>query len=493
MTTARASVATAGVPVPPTPGMPGYGAPGMLGHGAPGPVARGTATPQPPVQPPAPAGTPRPVRQPGVIGGVHVTQIVLWQVAIALVLASLGRHIALIISAAAVAFFILIFTAVRIRGRWVYQLIGLRLSYMSRPRALVTSAHADRRSELLRFVVPGAKATSVETDEYEVGVLDHVGGAAAIIEIATEPSLVVERPVALPSPAALLPPHDPDAPPVSLQLLLQAVPAPTLTAVSVGAASSYYALTNGSVPSQRRAWLVLQLAHSAGYSSDQIGQGVGNSVRRLVRRLRHEGISARPLDREEALSVLAGMAHLNASTIETSAAVAAAATGATIDIRAIMARSGADAGNHMAPLAQEHWDVWWSESIAQASFVIRRWPSLDSAAGQQLISQLTSVPSLGTTVSLATRRVPPKQLEQPAPDKPGFVKKPGRPQQAPHHQDDVTVELTVRIAAPNQQRLASVSSALVERAKQCGARLERLDGQQVRGVAATLPLGGFLP
>ncbi len=423
------------------------------------------------------------------LGGIHVTQIVLWQVAVAMVVASLGRHIAILIAASVVAFGILVFTAIRVKGRWVYQWLGLRLSYLSRPRALVTGAHADRRSELLAFVQPGAKADSVETDEYEVGVLDHVGGAAAIIEIATESSLVTERPVTIPSPAALLPPHDPDAPPVSLQLLLQAVPAPTLTAVSVSAASSYYALTNGSVPSQRRAWLVLQLAHSAGYSTDQIRQGVGNSVRRLVRRMRQEGISARPLDREESLSTLAGLAHLNASTIETSAAVAAAATGATIDIRAIMARSGADQGGNLTPLAQEHWDVWWSESIAQACFVIRRWPSLDSAAGRQLISQLTSVPSLGTTVSLAARRVPPPQFERSAPDKKNN-RKPEKPQ--PHH-DDVTVELTVRIAAPNPQRLSSVSSALADRARKCGARLERLDGQQARGVAATLPLGGFLP
>ncbi|MGH3648596.1 MAG: type VII secretion protein EccE [Micromonosporaceae bacterium] len=427
------------------------------------------------------------------MGGVHATQIVLWQAAIAFVLASLGRHMAVTIAAVVVAGLILIFTAIWYRGRWVYQWIGLRLSYLSRPRALVTGAHADRRSELLGFVQPGATADTVETDEYEIGVLDHIGGAAAIIEIATESSLVVERPVSLPSPASLLPPHDPDAPPVSLQLLLQAVPAPTLTAVSVSAASSYYALTNGSVPSQRRAWLVLQLGHSAGYSSEQMRQGVGNSVRRLVRRLRQEGISARPLDREEALSTLANLAHLNASTIETSAAVAAAATGATIDIRAIMARSGVDPHGSLTPLVQEHWDVWWSESIAQACFVIKRWPSLDTPAGQHLISQLTSVPSLATTVSLASRRVPPPAMEPPRPDKRDERKPDRNPPKPAVHADEVTVELTVRIAAPNVQRLASVSNALAERAKKCGARLERLDGQQARGVAATLPLGGFLP
>lgn len=446
---------------------------------APTAVARGTATPYQKTPQPAPVGSPRPVRRPGMLGGVHVTQIVLWQVAAALVVATLGRHIALTVSAAAVALVILAFTAVRVRGRWAYQVVGQRLTYLSRPRALVAGTHADRRSELLAFVQPGATAGSVEVREYEVGLLDHTAGTAAIIEIATESSLVVERAVTLPSPAALLPPHDPDAPPVSVQLLLQAVPAPTLTAASVNAASSYYALTNGAVPSQRRAWLVLQLGHSAGYSARQIQQAVGNSVRRLVRRLRRDGISARPLDREEALSTFAGLAHLNASTIETSAAVAQAATGATIDLRAVMARTGADPQTSLTPLAQEHWDVWWSESIVQTCFVVRRWPNLDTTAGQQLISQLTSVPSLATTVSLAARRVPPPSLESDSPDS--------------SLSDEVTIELAVRIAAPNPQRLASVSKALVQRARSCGARLSRLDGQQVRGVAATLPLGGFLP
>jgi len=421
------------------------------------------------------------------VGGIHVTQIVLWQVAVALVLAALGRHLALTVSAGVIALVILLLTAVRVRGRWAYQVIGLRLSYLSRPRALLAGTHADRRSELLAFVQPGAKPDSVEIREYEVGLLDHVAGTAAIIEIATESSLVVERPVALPSPATLLPPHDPDAPPVNIQLLVQAVPAPTLTAASVSAASSYYALTNGAVPSQRRAWLVLQLGHSAGYSTEQIRQAVGNSIRRLVRRLRRDGIPARPLDREEALSTFAGLAHLDTSTIETSAAVSQAATGATIDLNAVMARTGADPQTSLTPLAQEHWDVWWSESIVQTCFTVRRWPGLNSPAGQQLISQLTSVPSLATTVSLAVRRVPPPVLES--------DRKPDRPanRQSPSHPDQVTVELVVRIAAPNPQRLASVSKALVARARSCGARLSRLDGQQIRGVAATLPLGGFLP
>jgi type VII secretion protein EccE len=423
------------------------------------------------------------------LGGIHVTQIVLWQVAAALVLATLGRHVALTASAGVVALVILLFTAVRVKGRWAYQVVGLRLSYLSRPRALLAGSHADRRGELLAFVQPGAKPDSVETREYEVGLLDHVAGTAAIIEIASESSLVVERPVALPSPASLLPPHDPDAPPVSIQLLIQAVPAPTLTAASVSAASSYYALTNGAVPSQRRAWLVLQLGHSAGYSTQQIRAAVGNSVRRLVRRLRRDGISARPLDREEALSAFANLAHLDASTIETSAAVAQAATGASIDLRAVMARTGADPQTSLTPLAQEHWDVWWSESVVQTCFVARRWPSLDTPAGQQLISQLTSVPSLATTVSLAVRRVPPPQLES---DRAG-TDQVSRRQPAQSHPDEVTVELAVRIAAPNPQRLASVSKALVARARSCGARLSRLDGQQIRGVAATLPLGGFLP
>ena len=475
MTTARASVATATVPAPPAPPM------------------RGTATPQPPHRPATPAGRPRAIKRPGVIGGVAATQIVLWQAAIALVVATLGRHVVLIVVAAVVAAVILALTAIRVRGRWLYQWIGLRLTYLSRPRALVTGAHADRRSELLRFLQPGATADSVETDEYEIGVLDHIGGAAAIIEIATESGLVVEQPVSLPSPATLLPPHDPEAPPVSLQLLVQAVPSPTLTAVSVSAASSYYAMTHGSVPAQRRAWLVLQLGHSAGYPTDQIRQGVGNSARRLVRRLRQEGIAARPLDREEALSTLASLAHLNAATIETSAAVSAAATGATIDIRAIMARSGADQGNSLTPLVQEHWHTWWSESIAQACFVIRQWPSLDTPAGQQLISQLTSVPSLATTVSLATRRVSPRPVEPPAPDKREDRANPRRQPAAPVQPDEVSVELAVRIAAPNVQRLRSVSNALMERARSCGATLERLDGRQARGVATTLPLGGFLP
>jgi hypothetical protein len=96
---------------------------------------------------------------------------------------------------------------------------------------------------------------------------------------------------------------------------------------------------------------------------------------------------------------------------------------------------------------------------------MRRWPDLTTADGQQLFARLIEAPSLGTTVALATRRAG----------------------------GELEVEAAIRVAAVDDAHLTASTRALRERAGACGATLQRLDGEQVHGVAASLPLGGFLP
>lgn len=458
MTTARASVPAASMPSPPF-------------------VARGTAAPPPPTPPPTTAsGAPQPTRRVGVVAGVHVGQIFCWQLAAALVVASLGRHIAFLIAASVVALLLIAFTVLRVRRRWFYQWLGLRLRFAGRRRSATVGA--DRRLAFLDLVVPGAAVTNVELDGEAAGVIEHVGGVATILELTSpDGGLISERPVTPPSPATLLPLAEAGGPSVSVQLVTHVTPAPALIAGNSAAANSYRQLTGGQVPAQRRAWLALQLGRTAaGYSDESLRRALANSARRMVKRLRREGIGVRILDSAEALNTLAQLGHVDTSDLDSVAAIAAAAEGATIDLRAFMNRNaGGESGRNQRPVAYETWDTWWSESVPQACFRIRRWADLSTPQGRAQLTALAATPSVATTVSLAVRRLDSSQ------DRTG------------EQRESIAVEAIVRVAGADAASLERVSRTVAKSANQVGATLERLDGEQGYGVAATLPLGGFLP
>jgi hypothetical protein len=58
---------------------------------------------------------------------------------------------------------------------------------------------------------------------------------------------------------------------------------------------------------------------------------------------------------------------------------------------------------------------------------------------------------------------------------------------------ELEVEAAIRLCCPSPAALADAGHALVREAAECGADLARLDGEQLHGLAATLPFGGFLP
>jgi hypothetical protein len=57
----------------------------------------------------------------------------------------------------------------------------------------------------------------------------------------------------------------------------------------------------------------------------------------------------------------------------------------------------------------------------------------------------------------------------------------------------IEIEAVVRVLAADDAHLTALSDRISSEAAACGAQVERLDGEQVYGVAASLPLGGFLP
>jgi hypothetical protein len=59
--------------------------------------------------------------------------------------------------------------------------------------------------------------------------------------------------------------------------------------------------------------------------------------------------------------------------------------------------------------------------------------------------------------------------------------------------DEFEMEVAFRLAAGDLNALGYGDRALDAAVRSGGGRTERLDGEQIAGLAATLPLGGFLP
>jgi type VII secretion protein EccE len=272
----------------------------------------------------------------------------------------------------------------------------------------------------------------MDIDGQPVGVIDHAGGVTALLEPApTDTGLVSEHATTLPSPVSLLPFAEVGDPVVTAQVVLHSV-APLAGSTAPGA--SYQELTAGRVPAQRRAWIALQIMRTVdGYSEDDLRQALSSALRRLRRRLDKDGTPVRALDRAEAAGVLAKLAHIDSSV-------------GPGELR-------------------EGWNSWTAAGVPQVCFRIRQWPDLAEPAGRELIDRLATIRSRATTVALATRRA----------------------------RDEIEVEAVIRVAADDPRQLDAVADALESAAASCGATLDRLNGEHVHGVAASLPLGGFLP
>ncbi|MCW3818354.1 hypothetical protein ONA91_28270 [Micromonospora sp. DR5-3] len=168
--------------------------------------------------------------------GVRAGQVVAAQVTAAVLVAAAGRGVATTAAALLLATLLLPAAWVRFRGRWLYEWLLVGLGHLTRRRALpATSGPA----ELLDLVAPGTAVRSAELAGGPAAVLDDAAGMTALLEIGDPADLLGDGPQALPAPLSLLPPPGPDSPPVRIQLLLAASPAPTPTA-GVGTAGTSY-------------------------------------------------------------------------------------------------------------------------------------------------------------------------------------------------------------------------------------------------------------
>ncbi|MFI5894271.1 type VII secretion protein EccE [Actinoplanes sp. NPDC051513] len=301
----------------------------------------------------------RPHRQ-GRLLGIRASQLVGTQVAAAaLLIGAVNGPIALAASAVP-ALLILALTWLRLRGRWVFEWIGVAMRYGSRRHAAPAGPAV---GALLEFVAPGSRVEQTDLAGDPAAVIVDGLGLTAVLELGDPAGLLAEDAQALPSPASLLPPAGPDQPPVMIQLLLSGAPAPSVRAGAGTPANSYRQLTEGRVLGHSRALLAVRVLRTEGWSDDELLRTLSGLVRKMTRRL--SAAPARPLGEAAALRALAEIAH--------------------------------DEG---AGGAQETWPGLRVGGLAQTTFRLRRWPDTRVETSRRLVPRMLTLPAAATTVSL---------------------------------------------------------------------------------------------
>lgn len=356
-------------------------------------------------------------------------RVVATEVAVALVAAAAGQGALATAGALLVALALLVGAWVRVRGRWLFGWLGVALDHLTRRRALAPSAGP---GALLDLLSPGAAVRGAELAGQPAAVIDDADGLTAILELGDPGDLLGDGSRALPAPATLLPPASPESPPIRLQLLLAASPAPVAADGGSTVATSYRQLTDGQLAGRDAALLAVRVLRVDGWTDEDLRAALSGVLRRIVRRLRP--MPARPLGEHAALRVLAELAHHDG-----------------------------------AGPVREAWPTVRTGPLLQTTFRLRRGPDARTGTGQRLVPRLLTLPAAAITVSLCVG-----------------------PRSGP---DDAAAptELAVRLAAWTPAELSVAAQALRRLVGGVGGEVDRLDGAQLPALAGTLPLALALP
>jgi hypothetical protein len=184
----------------------------------------------------------------------------------------------------------------------------------------------------------------------------------------------------------------------------------------------------------RRLWVAVHAARTVDTpADDELTLALRNAVRRVRRALGRAGVPTEPLAEEQALSALAGLAHV---------------TGGRNEVR-------------------EDWTFWRTGPVSQATCRLTGWDRLTDAQARRLVStMLAGTPGVAATVALGARTT---------------------------RGSEVSATAALRLAATTEAAVEAAAVAMTDRLAPSGVRLARLDGAHLTGVAASLPIGVFLP
>lgn len=399
------------------------------------------------------------------LGALPVMNLVLLEVgaAIGLLLLTISRK--MLIPAGVVILLALIFALLRWGGRWATQWIGLTMSYTFRSHGRsvtltpsrgattaeeidadgngVITADEDPRVALLSLTVPDLiVAHGVDHERNPIGMTFTNGIWTAVLAVEGPATFItgVEAAPNLPLSALAGCLEDRGVILDSIQAIWHCYPGSAALPPQSPVIGAYLELLGPLAAAARRTtWIAVRLdPHKCSDAIRERGGGVVGAHRALigaVSRVRNalgsRGVPTRPLDVDALLRAGVSAAELTAVS----------GTQANVKLR-------------------ERWSGVTAAQVGHASYAITNWPR---KAMTQSLNGLTNVRALSSTVVLSI---------------------------APGHDDDeVGLRGLVRVSARTPSELNQANQQLVKTGQRMGVGLTPLNGMQLAGLAATLPLG----
>ena len=234
-------------------------------------------------QPPATAPPVEAVERPD--RAVRVGQIVCWQFALVVVgAATTGSRLVLILTSLAAVSLVLL-TALRFRGMWLYRWAGVLLAYLVRSRR--ADLAGDAALNLVSVLCGRTTATTLSVREQPYGLLSRPEGASVALRVGADAQYEV-----LPRLSSLADAAEEQPVAVAVQLVV------------------HRGVKQNQPP---RAWIAVCATRTPDIATDeQVGQVLANTVRRMVRRFDREQLESMPLDESDVLASIGALAHANA-------------------------------------------------------------------------------------------------------------------------------------------------------------------------------------
>ncbi|MCX4513640.1 type VII secretion protein EccE [Streptomyces sp. NBC_01619] len=407
----------------------------------------------------APASTTlRPLSRTSRIGPLQLRQLMLVELALALVVVGAALGGLWLVPAVVVASVLVLLAVLRRRGHALQDWLATALGLRARRRAAEPSpADLDPSLAPLVEAMPGLRPhTYVDRDRRTVGMLGDGTFLTAVVRVEASGSALRPAFGARALPLSLLggalQVDDITLESVQLVQQVRSAPAPHLPQQSVARLSYAPLQERTGAPALRMTWVAVKLdPELCREAVEARGGGAEGAQRCLVRvadhvasRITGAGFQAVVLDQEE----------LN-STMATAACASPRAA-------ALAGRPGATAQRRTTETSR----VWRCDDRWHTTYAVGRWPELGRGAQPlpKLVSTLTSAPAYATTFSLTLRRGA--------------------------HKGAMTVGGHVRITGGSDTELVGVRRVLEQAARTAKVGLQRLDREQLPGALATMPLGG---
>ncbi|WP_078891892.1 type VII secretion protein EccE [Streptomyces sp. NRRL S-350] len=448
---------------------------GRAQHAGPPPAGAGPDRPQPGPQPGAGGAVQVRVNpRPGLLGGrLKLQQLVLVEVAAALV--AVGWTISRPAAAGfgAVALLLLVVAVVPLRGRTIPELLRVRAALKSRrrnARTLLPPAGTDPALAPALELEPGLRTCTHATEaefggrpvRRETGMVGDGTFLSSVLLVQAKDQPLRPVRTALPLPldvvCSALTVDDITLESVQLVQHTQPAPAPHLPEQSL-AARAYRELPDGtSTPGLRLTWVALKLDPERAATAVRARGGGEEGARKALQRVTDQ------------LAGRLNSAGFNATVLDERELIAALAISACANPIAVAGRQGTGSGGGTTRRTQEGNRFWRIDDRWHTTYGISRWPQLSRPGGApgriaapDLVNLITGSPALASTFSLT----------------------------AGHGTGgSVTISGHLRVTGRSESEVGLVGRQVETRAQSAGLGLVRLDLEQAPGMLATLPLGG---